>query len=111
VRVAHDHADDTVLTVLRAIHDALPLGGTLVLAEPMAQSEGQSPSDPYFHFYLMAMGSGLLRTPQALTALMESAGFTHIELAPNAMPLHAQILVGRKSRCLPLAPEKNVTLD
>jgi demethylspheroidene O-methyltransferase len=110
VRVAHDHADDTVLTVLRAIHDALPLGGTLVLAEPMAQSEGQSPSDPYFHFYLMAMGSGLLRTPQALTALMESAGFTHIELAPNAMPLHAQILVGRKSRCLPLAPDKNVTL-
>ncbi len=110
VRVAHDHADDTVLTVLRAIHGALPLGGTLLLAEPMAQSEGQSPSDPYFHFYLMAMGSGQLRTPQALAALMESAGFTHIELAPNAMPLHAQILVGRKSRCLPSSQGENVNL-
>ena len=98
VRVAHDHADHTVLDLLRAIHAALPLGGTLLLAEPMAQSEGQSPCDPYFHFYLMAMGSGQLRTPQALAALMEAAGFTHIELAPNAMPLHAQILVGRKSR-------------
>ncbi len=105
VRVAHDHADDTVLTVLRAIHTALPLGGTLLLAEPMAQSEGQSPSDPYFHFYLMAMGSGQLRTPQALMALMETAGFTHIEMAPNPMPLHAQILVGRKSRALSPDPD------
>jgi demethylspheroidene O-methyltransferase len=110
VRVAHDHADHTVLTVLRAIHAALPLGGTLLLAEPMAQSEGQSPSDPYFHFYLMAMGSGQLRTPQALAALMEAAGFTHVELAPNAMPLHAQILVGRKSRGLPLDQGLTVNL-
>lgn len=98
VRVAHDHADDTVLTVLRAIHDSLPLGGTLLLAEPMANEEGQSASDPYFHFYLMAMGAGQLRTPQALAALMEAAGFSHIELAPSPMPMHAQILVGRKSR-------------
>jgi demethylspheroidene O-methyltransferase len=98
VRVAHDHADDTVLTVLRAIHASLPLGGTLLLAEPMANEEGQSPGDPYFHFYLMAMGAGQLRTPKALAALMARAGFTHIELAPSPMPLHAQILVGRKSR-------------
>lgn len=98
VRVAHDHADATVLTVLRAIFESLPLGGTLLLAEPMASEEGLSPTDPYFHFYLMAMGAGQLRTPQALSALMETAGFTHIELAPSPMPLHAQILVGRKSR-------------
>jgi demethylspheroidene O-methyltransferase len=111
VRVAHDHADHTVLTVLRAIHSALPLGGTLVLAEPMAQSEGQSPCDPYFHFYLMAMGSGQLRTPQALAALMEAAGFTHIELAPSPMPLHAQILVGRKSRGLPSDHGQTVNLN
>ena len=98
VRVAHDHDDATVLQLLRAIHDSLPLAGALVLAEPMANAEGQSPIDPYFHFYLMAMGSGRLRTPQALSELMAQAGFTHIELAPNPMPLHAQVLVGRKSR-------------
>jgi demethylspheroidene O-methyltransferase len=98
VRVAHDHDDATVLALLRSIHDSLPLAGALVLAEPMAHAEGQSPIDPYFHFYLMAMGSGRLRTPQALADLMAQAGFTHIELAPNPMPLHAQILVGRKSR-------------
>ena len=112
VRVAHDHDDRTVLTVLRAIHQALPLGGTLLLAEPMAQSDGQpSSSDPYYHFYLMAMGSGQLRTPQALNALMSEAGFTHIELVPNPMPLHAQVLVGRKSRGLPSDSDESVNLD
>lgn len=99
VRVAHDHPDGDVRTVLRAIFDALPLGGALLLAEPMAQAGGApEPSDPYFHFYLMAMGSGRLRTPAELTALMAEAGFTHIERVPNAMPLHAQLLVGRKAQ-------------
>lgn len=116
VRVAHDHDDPTVLTVLRAIHAALPLGGTLLLAEPMAQSDGQASStDPYFHFYLMAMGSGRLRTPQALAALMTEAGFTHIEPVPNPMPLHAQLLVGRKSqasppKCLPSVAAHSVNI-
>jgi demethylspheroidene O-methyltransferase len=112
VRVAHDHDDRTVLTVLRAIHQALPLGGALLLAEPMAQTDGQpSSSDPYYHFYLMAMGSGQLRTPQALSALMSEAGFTHIELVPNPMPLHAQLLVGRKSRGLPSESGESVNSD
>ena len=57
------------------------------------------------------MGSGLLRTPMALMALMEAAGFTHIELAPNPMPLHAQVLVGRKTKCLPAVQGQNVNLD
>lgn len=101
VRVAHDHDDATVLTVLRAIHRALPLGGSLLLAEPMAKTGKASSSDPYFHFYLMAMGSGRLRTSDALSALLAQAGFTHIERIPNPMPLHTQILLGRKSQCLP----------
>ena len=59
----------------------------------------------------MAMGSGRLRTPEALSALMSEAGFTHIELVPNPMPLHAQLLVGRKSRGLPVDSGKSVNLD
>jgi demethylspheroidene O-methyltransferase len=53
-------------------------------------------SDPYFHFYLLAMGSGRLRTAQALTALMQEAGFTHIQAIANPMPLHAGLLLGQK---------------
>jgi demethylspheroidene O-methyltransferase len=88
--------------LLKAIHQALPVGGTLLLAEPMAQAPGHQPlGDAYFHFYLLAMGSGRLRTPTELSQMMAEAGFTHIEEVPNAVPLQTQILVGRKAQCLP----------
>ena len=102
IRVAHDHPDSDVRTVLAAIYEALPVGGTLLLAEPMAQEAGETPlGDAYFHFYLLAMGAGRLRTASELMSMMAQAGFTHIEPVPNAMPLQTQILVGRKSRALP----------
>lgn len=104
VRVAHDHPDRVVLSLLKKVHDTLPQGGALLLAEPMARSadDSRATSDAYFHFYLLAMGAGRLRTPEELCTLMREAGFSHIERVPNPMPIHAQILVGRKSRCLPL---------
>ena len=106
VRVAHDHPDAVVRQILQKAHAALPVGGVLLLAEPMAQpdEEAGQPSasaDAYFHFYLLAMGAGRLRTPKELQSLMEEAGFTHVERLPNAMPIHARILLGRKSQCLP----------
>ncbi|MFM1908613.1 MAG: Demethylspheroidene O-methyltransferase [Pseudomonadota bacterium] len=106
VRVAHDHPDAVVRKILQKAHAALPLGGVLLLAEPMAQATDQGGNsvaavDAYFHFYLLAMGAGRLRTPQELQTMMQEAGFTHIEQVPNAMPIHARILLGRKSKCLP----------
>jgi len=113
VRVAHDHPDAVVRQILKKAHDALPIGGVLLVAEPMAQpdSEAGQPEasvDAYFHFYLLAMGAGRLRTPQELQTMMQEAGFTHVELVPNDMPIHARILLGRKSKCLPYIDEKSV---
>jgi demethylspheroidene O-methyltransferase len=69
VRVVHDHDDERVLALLRAVRAALPPGGTLLLAEPMAGTPGaQAMGDAYFGFYLLAMGSGRPRTPQRLGA-------------------------------------------
>jgi demethylspheroidene O-methyltransferase len=102
IRIAHDHPDHDVLRVLRAIHRALPPGGTLLLAEPMAHDDvSQAQGDAYFHFYLLAMGSGRLRSRHELRNLMEQAGFCLVEALPTQIPLHAQILIGRKTRCLP----------
>ena len=113
VRVAHDHPDAVVRQILQKAYEALPVGGTLLLAEPMAQSEPEGGAsdasvDAYFHFYLLAMGDGRLRTPQDLMGMMHAAGFTHVERVPNAMPIHAQILLGRKAKCLPFYIEKSV---
>ena len=109
IRVAHDHPDADVRTVLAAIYAALPLGGTLLLAEPMAQEVGETPlGDAYFHFYLLAMGAGRLRSAAELMAMMTEAGFTHVEVVPNAMPLQTQILVGRKSRVVAPSTDRTV---
>ncbi len=109
LRVAHDHPDAVVRHLLASIHAALPVGGTLVLAEPMADPDGApAAGDAYYHFYLLAMGAGRLRTPGELMALMAEAGFGHLELVPNPMPLHGRILVGHKTAGLP-ASRGNLT--
>lgn len=98
LRVAHDHADEAVLELLTRIHQALPNGGQLLLAEPMAEPEGKPcPSDAYFHFYLLAMGRGRLRTAQELSELMRQAGFSSVRSIPNPVPLHGSLLLARKS--------------
>lgn len=98
VRVAHDHPDAVVKGLLTAIYNSLPRGGRLLLAEPMAQPQGSAPlGDAYFHFYLLAMGSGRLRTAQELRQLMLDAGFDAVEQVPNPMPLHTSLLLGQKN--------------
>jgi len=97
VRVAHDHPDSVVKVLLVKIYQMLPSGGRLLLAEPMAQPPGEKPvGDAYFHFYLLAMGSGRLRSPEELRCLMLEAGFESVEPVSNPMPLHTRLLLGQK---------------
>ena len=96
VRVVHDHDDARVMTLLRAVHDALVPGGTLLLAEPMAGTQGaEAMGDAYFGFYLLAMGRGQPRTAQQLTAMLQQAGFGSVRLLPTRMPLQTQVLLAR----------------
>ncbi|WP_245259306.1 acetylserotonin O-methyltransferase [Methylobacterium sp. 77] len=94
VRVVHDHDDDTVRHLLRAVYDALPDGGSLLIAEPMAGTPGAEPiADAYFGFYLLAMGSGRCRTSAELTALLAEAGFQNTREITTRRPLLTRLLV------------------
>lgn len=95
VRVAHDHSDSVVEALLRKIFLSLPPKGTLLLSEPMADPNGAK-HDAYFHFYLLAMGEGRLRTPEQLTRMLKAAGFEHVKLLSNPMPIHTRMLVAQK---------------
>jgi demethylspheroidene O-methyltransferase len=94
IRVLHDHDDAPALALLRAVHAALPPGGTLFLAEPMAQTPGAEPAgDAYFGFYLLAMGSGRPRSPEEIGAMLRAAGFSRWRLVGTAIPLTARVIV------------------
>jgi len=98
VRVIHDHDDANALVILRAVRKALPLGGTLLLAEPMAGTTGaEAMGDAYFGFYLLAMGRGRPRRVDELTAMLNAAGFDAVRSVPTCMPLQTQLLVARSA--------------
>jgi demethylspheroidene O-methyltransferase len=93
VRVLHDHDDATALLLLRAVRAALPAGGRLLLAEPMAmQASASAGVAAYFEFYLLAMGQGRLRSPAEIRALIVAAGFTDPRLCRSGRPLHCTVL-------------------
>ena len=97
VRVIHDHDEQRALTILRSIYQALPPGGTLLLAEPMAGTPGaEAMGDAYFGFYLLAMGRGRARTAGQLSALLTEAGFTAIRPVSTRIPLQVRMLVATR---------------
>ena len=94
IRVIHDHDDPAALTLLTSVRRALPPRGTLLLAEPMAETPGAEPiGDAYFGFYLLAMGRGRPRTPAALTELLHQAGFKQVRPVRTDTPLLISVLV------------------
>ena len=96
VRVVHDHDDSVALALLRAVRNALPRGGTLLIAEPMSGTRGAEPAgDAYFGMYLLAMGSGRPRTQAELSGFLRDAGFDRVRELSTSNPLLARILTAR----------------
>jgi demethylspheroidene O-methyltransferase len=99
VRVIHDHNDEAALTILRAVRQALPPDGTLLIAEPMSGTPGAEPvGDAYFGFYLLAMGSGRPRTASELREMLGEAGFNQVREVPARRPILTRVMVARTSR-------------
>jgi demethylspheroidene O-methyltransferase len=96
VRVVHDHDDGPVLRLLRAVRRAMPMGGVLLIAEPMAGATRDGPiAQGYFAIYLMAMGSGRARSFEELRDLLHAAGFESVRRRGSNNPLLASVLTAR----------------
>lgn len=97
VRVLFDHPDDRVRQILRAVHQALPEGGRVLVCEPMSGTPGaEAIGDAYYGLYLAAMGKGRSRSPAELTALLQSAGFDEVRLLPTPLPLQTRVLLAQR---------------
>ena len=97
IRIVHDHDDAPAQALLTAVHAALPPGGRLILAEPMAGTPGAEPvGDAYFGFYLLAMGSGRPRRAEELLAMLRKAGFVSAREHSTRRPLLTRLIVAQK---------------
>lgn len=97
VRVLHDHDDEAVLRLLRAVRQAIEPDGVVLIAEPMLGTRGAEPvGAAYFGFYLMAMGQGRPRSPAAIASLLRQAGFTHPKEHRTSAPLLVRVLTARR---------------
>lgn len=94
VRIAHDHDDDELASLLHAIRTALPEGGRLVLAEPLSGRPATAPvTDAYFNIYFAAMGQGRTRSAAEFARLGRKAGFRHVSALPTRLPLVTGLVV------------------
>jgi demethylspheroidene O-methyltransferase len=97
VRVCYDHADETVMALLRAAHAALPPGGRLVLSEPMAGGDRpERAGDAYFALYTMAMGTGRARSPATLGGMLGAAGFGSVRDRGTTRPYVTHVMDARR---------------
>ena len=97
IRVLHDHDDEPVASLLSRLCRALKPGGHLLIAEPMAGTQGAEPiGDTYFSFYLWAMGSGRPRTAEELRAMCLAAGFSAVREFKTPLPALTRVLIAEK---------------
>lgn len=93
VRIVHDHNDEVVVALFRAIHRNLPADGALLIAEPLAETPGaRAMGDAYFGFYLLAMGQGKPRSFNHLSTLLKQAGFRVIRRRRTRRPFLVSLI-------------------
>jgi demethylspheroidene O-methyltransferase len=71
------------MALLRAVRDALPPGGRLIISEPM--TGGSRPTragDVYFALYCNAMQTGQARSADQIAAMVRAAGFGPVRQHP-----------------------------
>lgn len=98
IRVLYDHEDHTVRQLLSRVRAALPVGGRVIVSEPM--SGGARPcraGDAYFGFYTMAMTTGRARSASDHMDLLAEAGFKGIRQHPTNQPLLTSVISARKA--------------
>lgn len=97
IRVLYDHSDETVAALIAKCFAALPIGGRLMISEPMlGQKQPERAGDAYFALYTMAMRTGKTRSAGEIAKLCADLGFKELKIHPSPRPFITSCIEARK---------------
>jgi acetylserotonin O-methyltransferase len=93
-KILHDWPDEKASGLLRAIHQHLPSGGGILLAEKLLHEDKAGPLAAQLQsLNMLVCTEGRERTLSEFRALLESAGFTEVRGCVTGTPLDAVFAV------------------
>lgn len=93
-RIVHDWSEDKVLKLLGRIHDHLPAGGGLLIAEKILHPDKSGPRWAQMQsLNMLTCTEGKERTLAEYEALLRQVGFTSVHGATTPAPLDAMLAV------------------
>ena len=93
-RILHDWSEEKIHRLLNVIHQALPAGGALLVAEKVLTDDRSGPQWAQLQsLNMLICAEGKERTLAEYTALLRLAGFTRIEARRTSSPLDAILAV------------------
>lgn len=95
-RILHDWGEEKIRRLLKRVHEALPPGGGLLLAETLLDEDGGGPVHAQMQsLNMLVCTEGRERSAAEYRALLEEAGFRDVEARRTGTPLDA--VLARKS--------------
>ncbi len=93
-RILHDWPDEKIDRLLRLVHQTLPVGGALLIAERLLNDSGVGPVAANMQSLNMLVATeGRERSLSEYRQLLESVGFSSVTGVPTGAPLDAILAV------------------
>jgi acetylserotonin N-methyltransferase len=96
-RILHDWTEERIGLLLGRIHDALPSGGGLLIAETLLDDDGLGPVPALMQsLNMLVCTEGRERTAAGYRVLLERAGFGAVEARRTGGPLDAVLAIRKE---------------
>lgn len=91
-RILHDWNDERCALLLRRIHEALPSGGAVLIAEALIEDDRSGPLHAHMQsLNMLICTEGRERTEAEYRTMLESVGFHRVESRRTGAPLDATL--------------------
>jgi len=93
-RILHDWSEEKIRRLLRKIHDRLPPGGGLLIAEKLLDLDKRGPTHVHMQsLNMLICTEGKERTLAEYSSLLEAAGFSKVQGSHTGAPVDAVLAI------------------